>query len=119
MLQRIVALAILGLVLAGCSVQLKTGPAPISACDDALASGRLVSNAQSGLALEAIDRSIVPVLWPHGYTARRGLSGIELLDSGGAVLAREGDFITAGGGTGNDGFFAACPASVKVVPPPD
>jgi uncharacterized protein YceK len=119
MLQRIVALAILGAALAGCgSVQLRTAPEPLSACDDALASGRLVSNEQSGLALQATDGTIVPLLWPFGYTARRGVTGIELLDNGGAVLAREGDFITAGGGTGNEGVFAVCPASVKVVPAP-
>ena len=95
MLQRILALALLGTVLAGCgTVQLRTAAAPISACDDALASGRLVSSAESGLALQATDGTIVPVLWPFGYTARRGVSGIELIDNGGAVLAREGDFVT-------------------------
>lgn len=118
MLQRIVALALLGVVLAGCAVQLKTAPAPVSACDDALASGRLVANAQTGLAFEGSTGEVLPVLWPFGYSARRGVAGIELLDSGGAVIAHEGDFVTAGGGTGNDGLFAVCPASVKVVPPP-
>ena len=97
MLQRFLTLSILGVVLAGCgSVQLRTASAPVSACEDALASGRLVANAQSGLALQASDGSIVPLLWPYGYAARRGVTGIELLDNGGAVLAREGDFITAG-----------------------
>lgn len=118
MLRRIVALAFLGVVLAGCAVQLRTAPAPVSACDDALASGRLVANAQSGLAFQDQAGGVTPVLWPFGYSARRGVGGIELLDSGGAVIAREGDFVTAGGGTGNDGLFEVCPASLKVVPPP-
>jgi hypothetical protein len=118
MLRRILALVLLAMVLAGCSVQLRTAPAPVSACDDALASGRLVANAQTGLAFEDQAGGVMLVLWPFGYSASRGVGGIELRDAGGAVIAREGDFVTAGGGTGNDGLFAVCPASVKVVPPP-
>lgn len=112
------ALALLGVVLAGCTVQLKTAPAPVTGCDDALASGRLVANAQTGLAFADADGAVMPVLWPFGYSARRGLAGLELLDAGGAVVAREGDVVTAGGGTGNDGLFAVCAGSVKVLPPP-
>jgi hypothetical protein len=118
MLRRIVALAILGVVLAGCSVQLRTAPAPMNACEDALGSGRLVANSQSGLAFQDSAGGVTPVLWPFGYAARRGATGVELLDEKGAVIAREGDFVTAGGGTGNDGFFAVCAGSVKVVPAP-
>lgn len=117
-LQRIVALALLGVVLAGCSVQLRTAAAPVSACEDALASGRLVANGQTGLAFADPTGAVIPVLWPYGYSARRGVSGVELLDSGNVVIAREGDYVQAGGGTGNDGLFAVCPASIKVVPPP-
>ena len=120
LLQRVVALAILGVVLAGCSsIQLRTATAPVSACDDALGSGRLVANAQTGLAFQAPSGEVLPVLWPYGYSARRGISsGIELIDEKGKVIAREGDFVTAGGGTGNDGLFAVCAGSVKVVAAP-
>lgn len=118
-LQRTMALVFLGAVLAGCGpVSLRTQPAPVSVCDDALASGTLVSDGPSGLAFQGTDGAILPARWPFGYTARRGVSGIELVDNGGTVLAHEGDFVTAGGGTGNDGVFDVCPASVKVVPAP-
>lgn len=119
LVQRTIALALLGGVLAGCGpVSLRTQAAPVSACDDALASGRLVAHGPSGLAFQGTDGSILPARWPFGYTARRGVSGIELLDNAGAILAHEGDFVTAGGGTGNDGVFDVCPASVKLVAAP-
>lgn len=116
MLQRIGALALLVVVIAGCSpAALKVASVPQSACDDALGSGQLVTNAQSGLALSTAGQ-ILPVLWPFGYSARRGATGLDLLDESGKVIAHEGDFVQAGGGTGNDGLFAVCAGSVKVVP---
>lgn len=117
MLQRIVALAILGVVLAGCTVQLRTAPAAVQDCDLALGSGQLAANPQSGLGFKIASGEVLPVVWPYGYSARRGVSGTELIDEKGAVVAREGDFVTAGGGTGNDGFVV-CAGSVKVVPAP-
>jgi hypothetical protein len=118
MLQRIGALALLVVVVGGCSVQLKTAAAPVQACEDALGSGRLVANAQSGLGFADPAGAATPILWPFGYSARRGVSGLEILDETGVVVAREGDFVQAGGGTGNDGFFAVCAGSVQVVPAP-
>lgn len=118
MLQRIGALALLVVVVAGCSVQLRTAPAAVSACDDALGSGRLVALAASGLGLADATGATIPVLWPFGYSARREPAGIAVLDETGKVVAHEGDFIQAGGGFGNDGAFAVCAGSVKVVPAP-
>lgn len=112
------ALSLAALVLAGCSVQLRTAPAAVQACDDALASGRLVADPQSGLALAGSTGAVLQILWPHGYTARRDPTGIALIGLKGEVLAREGDFITAGGGGTADGVFAVCEGSVLLVPAP-
>jgi hypothetical protein len=75
----------------------------------------------SGLALADATGHVTEVLWPYGYSARREPTGVVLLDNTGHTanhLAREGDFISIAGGTGNDGVFAACAGSVMVVPPP-
>jgi hypothetical protein len=115
--RRFPALALAALMLAGCSVQLRTAPAPVQGCDEALGSGRLVASTQSGLALADGSGRIMPVLWPFGYTARRDATGIALIGQKGEVLAKEGDFVQAAGGTGADGFFAVCDGTVRVVPP--
>jgi hypothetical protein len=134
MFQRMCALALLGVTIAaiaacapaqlgtapptGAPVHLRTAPAAVNVCDDALGSGRLVANAQTGLAFSDATGATMPILWPFGYSARREGSGIALLDETGKVLAHEGDFVQAGGGTGNEGLFAVCAGSVKVVPAP-
>ena len=113
---KILATAILAIVLSGCSVQLRTAPAPVEVCDLALTSGRLVSSAQSGLALVDSTGHVTEVLWPFGYAARRGLSGGELVDEKGAAVAREGDLVEMGGGLGANDVWGACPGTVTVVP---
>jgi hypothetical protein len=134
MLQRMFALALLGTTIAaiaacapvqlgtapatGAPVQLRTASAAVNVCDDAIGSGRLVANAQTGLALSDATGTTIQILWPFGYSARREGTGVALLDETGKVVAHEGDFVQAGGGTGNEGLFAVCAGSVKVVPPP-
>jgi hypothetical protein len=109
----------LAIFIAGCStLELRTAPARVDVCDDALASGRLVVDPETGLALSDATGRRTGVLWPYGYSARRDLTSVALLDNTGHtanVLAREGDFITISGGTGSDGLFAACAGSVQVV----
>jgi hypothetical protein len=113
---KILAIAALAVVLSGCSVQLRTAPAPVNGCDDALLSGRLVTSAQSGLAVVDSTGHVTEVLWPFGYTARRGASGVELVDDRGATVAREGDFVEMAGGLGANDVWGACPGSITVVP---
>ena len=60
--------------------------------------------------LEAIEPPASPrvfsVRWPAGFRARF-VPKLELLDPSGAVVAREGDLLTAiGGNPGSDGRFA-------------
>jgi hypothetical protein len=117
--RQIGALALFVVLVAACSpVQLRTAAAAVQACDDALGSGRLVQSQLSGLALQDTTGQVIPVLWPFGYSARIGAGGVELLDETGKVVAHEGDFVQAGGGTGNDGVFAVCAGSVRLIPPP-
>jgi hypothetical protein len=84
---------------------------------DALATGTLVASPQSGLAIRGGEEATVTeVEWPFGYTARREVTGLVLVDSAGTAVAREGDVIQMGGGSGADGVFHACPGSISVVP---
>ena len=105
------------LLLAGCGtpVALRTQPGPLSACMDALATGTLVSSSKSGLAIKGADGSIVEVEWPFEYTARRDVTGLTLVDSAGVAIAREGQVIQMGGGSGADNVFHACPGSISVA----
>ena len=120
MFRPIACLALAVAVLAGCGapVALRTQSAPISACMDALAIGKLVPSSRSGLALQAPDGTILEVEWPCGYTARRELTGLTLLDSTGAVIAHEGQEVHAGGGGGADNVFHTCPGSITVAEGP-
>ncbi len=122
MTTRSISAAVLSLLLlAGCGAPmgLRTQPAPISACMDALATGVLVTSNLSGLAIRIDDGDIQEVEWPFEYTARRDTGGAVLLDSVGVEVAREGQLIQMGGGTGADGVFYACPGSISVVPAPN
>lgn len=115
----IAAAALAVAMLAGCGtpVSLRTQPAPLSACMDALATGTLVASAKSGLAIRAGDEGeMIEVEWPFGYTARRDLTGLALVDGAGTVIAHEGQVIQMGGGSGADNVFHACPASISVAP---
>ena len=115
-MRRIISLAAVALLVAGCAVQLRTQPGPVDACDSALTSGRLVTSAQSGLALVDSTGHLTEVLWPFGYSARRGVSGIELVDDKGVAVAHEGDFVEMTGGLGLNDAWIACAGTISVVP---
>jgi hypothetical protein len=82
---------------------------------DALFTGRLVSNTESGLAVADARGQITRVMWPFGYSARYVDDHLELLDDDGSVVAAEGDTVQMGGGSGNAGLFYACDGSVRRV----
>ncbi len=52
----------------------------------------------------------VPVMWPRGYTGRRSISGVEVVDQSGHVVARTGTRVRIGGGYTGDAprAFLAC-----------
>lgn len=118
----IAAAALAVALLAGCGtpVGLRTQPAPMSACMDALATGTLVASNKSGLAIEGGgEEGVTEVEWPFGYTARRDTFGVVLVDSAGVEVARAGQRIQMGGGHGADNVFHACPGSISVVAAPN
>ena len=69
------------------------------ACPTALLEGTLVRHDEAGVAVQG-DPNVpaTPVVWPHGWAARDVEGVRELLDADGSVVAREGDFVSAGGG---------------------
>jgi hypothetical protein len=111
------AFLVVAMLISACSpASLRTQPAPVSACMDALATGTLVPSSRSGLAIRAGDGTVVEVEWPFQYTARRDLTGLALVDSAGVVVAHEGQVVQMGGGTGADNVFHACPGSITIAP---
>jgi hypothetical protein len=68
------------------------------ACPAALLEGVLVADDTTGFLVAHADGFSAPVVWPHGYVARDVEGARQLLDGSGAVVAREGDFFSAGGG---------------------
>jgi hypothetical protein len=105
---RAAALALIVAVTAGCSVSLRTESQPSQACMDALIGGTLTLDPRSGLGIADEAGVVTPVVWPFGYSARRELSKIALLDATGKVVAHEGDRVQLGGGLGNGDFWYAC-----------
>ena len=84
-------------------------PGAVALCLDAEAQGSLARDPDSGFVLVYGDgRRVVPI-WPHGFVAREGASGLELLDVAGHVVAREGNLVRLHGG-GNDSTFSTCEA---------
>jgi hypothetical protein len=78
-------------------------------CPVAFARGRLVSDANWGIAFVRDDTSVTTkVLWPSGYSARPG-SPAEVLDETGRVVARVGDTVMLPGGGVVDGEWWVCP----------
>jgi hypothetical protein len=92
------------------------GPA---GCPDALLEGTLVRHVEAGVAVQG-DPLFPPsiVVWPHGYVARDVGETRELLDGSGAVVGREGDFFSAGGGFSppDDRFVPCGPIEFIEVP---
>ena len=97
------------------SIDLLTESQPATACDDALATGRLVADPRSGLGLAAQSGERTSVMWPFGYSAVYADDALWLLDAIGTPVAAEGDVVEMGGGYGQAGLFYACAGSVRRV----
>lgn len=100
-------LAISG-VLASCGspVALRTDA---EVCHTSGIDGDLVPDAEAGTAI--VDTRYGqrhPIAWPRGYTARNSLSGVEVVNSQGEVVARTGTHVSLLGGVSPDGSFEAC-----------
>lgn len=100
--------AVLALLLGACAVGSLGGSSTPEACPAALLEGELLRDDDSGFLVRHAEGFVTPIVWPEGYTVRDGETR-ELLDSTGAVVAREGDFVALGGGfTVGDTAFIVC-----------
>lgn len=109
---RVIALSVLAVALAGCTVSLRTAPGPppgpIVECNLALIGGVLVQEAESGLGLRGRDGNVRGVVWPFGYSAGREFLSVVLIDRAGQIVAREGDRVEMTGGYGNGDIAYPC-----------
>jgi len=71
--------------------------------------GVLTTDSTYGTAIIERDAR-VPVMWPHGYSGRRSVTGVEVVDASGHVVARTGTRVQIGGGYTGDAprAFLAC-----------
>ncbi len=71
-------------------------------------SGELVTDPSAGTAIIESDGRRVPVTWPIGWTGRRSLGAMDIVDQGGNVVARTGTHVNLMGGYWLDGSFLTC-----------
>ena len=85
-------------------------------CQAARIGGILVPDSVYGLGFE-VRGNEVGAVWPDGYTARRENGKVLLIGPYGQVVAREGDYVEAGGALGSDGAAHACTGIRRQAPP--
>jgi hypothetical protein len=113
----LMTLALVAVLLAACSTQLRTATVESEACMLALTSGTLARHPETGLGIAGPEGTVQAVEWPFGYSAWTEVSQTVLVDETGKVIAREGDQIEVGGGLGNgEQLWHAC-GGVQVVAP--
>jgi len=127
-IRRLVATAVLALAVAACSIGAVPTPDPAAialptqppvpsgtppACMAALLEGRLVEDERWGLALVDANGTVHKVVWPYGYSARRDVAHVALLDPTGVAVTGQGLQI-GGGEIGSDGAWLACGIGVEV-----
>lgn len=81
---------------------------PTDPAMEALGGGR-ISVDGAGCVYLANGNDKTYALWPHGYTTRLDGGVVTILDAGGSEVAREGQEISAGGGSAPPGDFAEQP----------
>lgn len=80
----------------------------VGGCPTALIEGVLAPSAESVVGLAGADGIAHPVRWPNGWFATDD-NGLVLRDGRGGEVAREGEFISAGGGMdAQDRLFIVC-----------
>ena len=111
------------LVVIGCgspaaspsTVALQTERQPTQVCQQALLTGELVTDPDTGLAISSSDGHVTKVTWPYGYTAQEVNGTLSLLDASGTVVATVGDQVEMGGGSDGNGVWHACAGTVRRV----
>ena len=82
---------------------------------DALATGRLVPDPNTGLAIAGPNGEVNRVMWPFRYSAQYVEGVLVLFDDKGTAVAAAGDTIQMGGGSGANSLFYACSGTVERV----
>jgi hypothetical protein len=73
------------------------------------ASGELVEDPAAGTAIfDGFTHQRAPVTWPIGWTGRRTLFGVAVVNDRGWVVATTGRRVNLSGGYGPDGSFITC-----------
>lgn len=81
---------------------------PAEECPAALLEGELLPDDADGFLVSHESGAVTAVVWPDGYRVRDA-DVRELLDPDGHVAAREGEFVSLGGGmTADDAAFVVC-----------
>ena len=108
---------LVALILAAC---LGLSGAGCTGCALALLEGTLVADGRGGLAVQGDGGTVTPVRWPGDAHVTRDGDHLALANTLGFVFAREGEFVSMGGGVpGDDATFAACgPIAVRASPAP-
>ena len=83
-------------------------PKSTDVCEAASIGGFLAPDAAYGLGLRDGEGKVHGVIWPYGFTGRRDINGVLLIDPSGNVVAREGDKIAMRGAYGDDGTQHPC-----------
>jgi len=96
------------------------GSAGCSGCATALLEGVLVADGHGGLAVQGTGGTVTPVEWPGDAHVTQDGDHLALANTLGFVFAREGEFVSMGGGMAGEGpTFAACgPIAVKAAASP-
>ena len=77
-------------------------------CPAALLEGELIADDAAGFIVRHAEGFVTPIVWPDGY-AVRDRDVRQLIDPAGNAVAREGDFVSLGGGmNADDSAFVVC-----------
>ena len=90
-------------------------PSPV-ACPEARTEGILVREPQSGAGLRDNQGAVSQVIWPTDYTARDDGGRLAVIDSGGNVIAHEGDHVEIGGQDVGGGTWLGCGGMRLITP---
>ena len=97
------------------SITLETERQPTAVCQQALLTGQLVQDPDTGLAIAGPNGEITKVTWPYGYSAQTVNGKLTLVDANGNTVAAVGDQVELAGGSGGDGVWHACAGTVRKV----
>ena len=128
-MRQLLTIAILGLLATACSAAAPSGSQPMLvaiptaepptgqlACMDALLTGRLVADEDTGVAIQAADGTKIVVVWPHGWVAVDQDNTRAVVNDEGNLVARVGDQVAIGGGLGAGDRWYTCGEVTHAVP---